>query len=161
MKIYRQSFSSKCMKRLFIILVLFLGIGVAVFLSYFNNTNLVNPITVSYYTQLKKTLKQEGYKDRLVVVCTKRSPWVNFILNKISQAELKSRHLKGEAIDILVGDVNSDGRTNGKDVDIVFHVLDTRIIKDRGGIGTYKNKSPLIKQMVHFDCRGYKARWHR
>lgn len=142
-------------------LLIGLGIAMVAFFFYFNNTNLVNPITVSYYTQLKKTLKQEGYKDRMVVVCTKRSPWVNFILNKISQAELKSRHLKGEAIDILVGDVNSDGRTNGQDVDIVFHVLDTQIIKDRGGIGTYKNKSPLIKQMVHFDCRGYNARWHR
>ena len=128
---------------------------------YFNNINLVNLTTVSYYDQLKETLKQEGYKDQMVVVCTKRSRWVNYILNKISQAELRSRHLKGEAIDILVGDVNSDGRTNGQDVDIVFHLLDTRIIKDQGGIGTYKNKSPLIKQMVHFDCRGYKARWHR
>jgi uncharacterized protein YcbK (DUF882 family) len=114
-----------------------------------------------YYSQLKETLKREGYKDQMIVVCTKRSRWVNFILNKISQAELRSRHLKGEAIDILVGDVNSDGRTNGIDVDIVFHLLDTRIIKDQGGIGTYKNKSPLIKQMVHFDSRGYKARWHR
>lgn len=149
------------MKRLFIFLSIFLGTGVAVFLSYFNNTNLVNPTTVSYYTQLKETLKQEGYKDRMIVVCTKRSRWVNYILNKISQAELRSRHLKGEAIDILVGDVNSDGRTNGIDVDIVFYLLDTRITKDQGGIGTYKNKSPLIKQMVHFDCRGYKARWHR
>lgn len=149
------------MKRLFIFLVIFIGIEVAVFLSYFNNTNLVNPITVSYYTQLKKTLKQEGYKDQMIVVCTKRSQWVNFILNKISQAELRSRHLKGEAIDILVGDVNSDGKINGQDVDIVFHVLDTQIIKDQGGIGTYKDKSILIKQMVHFDCRGYMARWHR
>jgi uncharacterized protein YcbK (DUF882 family) len=149
------------MKRLFIFLAIFIGIGVAMFLSYFNNTTLVNPIIVSYYTQLKETLKQEGYKDRMVVVCTKRSTWVNYILNKISQAELKSRHLKGEAIDILVGDVNSDGRTNGQDVDIVFYLLDIKIIKDQGGIGTYKNKSPLIKQMVHFDCRGYKARWHR
>lgn len=133
----------------------------AVFLAYFNNTRLVNPITVAYYTELKETMKREGYKDRMIVVCTKRSAWVNFILNKISQAELNSRHLKGEAIDILVGDINSDGKINGKDVDIVFQILDNEIIKGQGGIGTYKNKNILLKQMVHFDCRGYKARWHR
>lgn len=149
------------MKRLFIVLVLFLGIGVAVFLAYFNNTSLANPITVSYYTELKESLKERGFENRLVVVCTKRSKLINFILIKISQAEPKSRHLIGEAIDILVGDINSDGKTDGKDVDDVYQILDTEIVKDKGGIGTYKSKGFLTKQMVHIDCRGYRARWNR
>jgi uncharacterized protein YcbK (DUF882 family) len=116
---------------------------------------------VWYYKELKKNLVQKGYKDRLLVVCTKRNKWVNYILVKISQAEPNSIHLKGEAIDILVFDVNSDGKSDGKDVDMVYKILDTEIIKDKGGLGTYKNQGLLTTLMVHIDCRGYRSRWNR
>lgn len=36
------------------------------------------------------------------------------------------------------------------------------IIKEKGGIGTYKNQTEFFtQQMVHFDCRGYRARWNK
>ena len=136
-------------------------LSVIVFFSYFHNTRLINPVTVGYYKELKQTLKQKGFKDRVLVICTKRNEWINDIFIKISQAEPNSRHLKGEAIDILVFDINSDGKINGKDVDIVYNILDTEIIKDNGGIGAYKNQGLLSRQMVHFDCRGYRAKWNR
>ena len=42
------------------------------------------------------------------------------------------------------------------------NILDKKIIKSKGGIGTYKNESGFFnRQMIHFDSRGTKARWHR
>jgi hypothetical protein len=68
----------------------------------------------------------------------------------------------GDAIDFILFDVNDDGKSNSKDVDIVFTVLDQNIIKDKGGIGTYKSEKSFIdRQMIHIDCRGYQSRWAR
>jgi uncharacterized protein YcbK (DUF882 family) len=79
-----------------------------------------------------------------------------------SGAAKKSRHLRGDAIDIIVFDINRDGRSDSKDVDIVFSILDKKIIKSHGGIGTYKGEKTFInRQMIHIDCRGYKARWYK
>ncbi|MGB0932220.1 MAG: hypothetical protein ACPGVB_15660, partial [Chitinophagales bacterium] len=64
--------------------------------------------------------------------------------------------------DILVLDVNKDGESNDKDVDIVVDILNEKIVKNEGGIGTYKKEGSFFsRQMVHFDCRGYWARWHK
>jgi len=73
-----------------------------------------------------------------------------------------SRHLRGEAIDFIVFDVNEDGNSDHKDVDIVYEILDRKIVKNSGGIGTYKNETGFInRQMIHIDCRGSRARWAR
>ena len=75
---------------------------------------------------------------------------------------MESRHLIGDAIDFIVFDINGDGSSNSNDVDIVYDILNKQIIKDKGGIGTYKNEKSFInKQMIHIDCRGYWARWAR
>ena len=43
-----------------------------------------------------------------------------------------------------------------------YNILDKKIIKRKGGIGTYKNEEGFFnRQMIHFDSRGTKARWHR
>jgi uncharacterized protein YcbK (DUF882 family) len=106
-------------------------------------------------------LCQKGYRDNLLVVCTKRSGWINFILVKVSQAAPGSRHLKGEALDFLVLDINSDGKINSENVDIVHKIQDREIIVDKGGIGTYKHENVFTAQLVHIDCRGYRARWNK
>ena len=63
---------------------------------------------------------------------------------------------------LLFFDVNDDGKSDSKDVDIVFEILDKDIIKNKGGIGTYKNEHSFIdRQMIHIDCRGYGGRWAR
>ena len=134
----------------------------ALFFFYFNNTRLVSPKTREFYNQLKDTLKQRGLSPRLLVISTKRLKFHNDILVKISGAAKASRHLAGDAIDFIVFDVNRDGKTNSKDVSIVFDILDKDIIGDKGGIGTYKNESSFInRQMIHIDSRGYRARWAR
>lgn len=38
--------------------------------------------------------------------------------------------------------------------------MDKEIIKDKGGVGTYKNQGSFMSQMIHIDCRGTKARWN-
>jgi uncharacterized protein YcbK (DUF882 family) len=110
----------------------------------------------------KYILKQKGYSTRLLVISTKRFKWHNDIQVKFSGAAKESRHLIGDAIDFIVFDINGDGNSDNKDVDIVFNILDKIIIKDKGGIGTYKGeKSFIYRQMIHIDCRGYKSRWAR
>lgn len=140
------------------ILILLIGI---LFFSYFNNTSLANKQTVGYYNELKRALRQKGYSDNLIVISTRRFKWHNDIQVIISGAATKSRHLQGDAMDFLVFDINSDGNVNAEDVDIVYEILDKEIIKDKGGIGTYKNQNILSRQMVHIDCRDVRARWNR
>ena len=66
----------------------------------------------------------------------------------------KSRHIKGEAVDISIGDINDDGWANQKDKEIVLDLLEKKIIRAEGGIGKYPGT-----MSVHFDVRGYRARW--
>ncbi len=138
-------------------------IGIIVLFAFYSNSLInVNEKTISYYEELKKELETIGYAKKMYVISGKRFEFLNLILAKYGSAVKSSRHLKGEAIDILVLDINKDGESNSKDVDIVYGLLDKKIIKNKGGIGTYKKKSSFFtRQMVHFDCRAYKARWHR
>ena len=150
------------MKWFFRIFFLLVILGILIFIFYCNNLGLVNKQTVSYYKELKKELKDKGYQARLLVISTKRFSFHNKIQVKFSGAASKSKHLDGDAIDFLVFDVNSDGEKNSKDVDIVAGLLENKIMKDKGGIGTYKNEGSFInRQMVHIDCRKIKGRWSR
>ena len=134
----------------------------AIFFFYCNNTQLVDARTRDFYKDLKDSLQRKGLSARLLVISTKRAAWHNAMQVKFSGAANNSRHLSGDAIDFLVFDVNGDGSSNSKDVDMVFDILDNEIIKDKGGIGTYKNEHAFInRQMIHIDCRGYRARWAR
>ncbi len=65
-----------------------------------------------------------------------------------------SRHIKGEAIDMVIKDIDKNGYYEKKDKDIVLELLDKRIIKSEGGIGRYPKS-----RTVHFDVRGTRARW--
>jgi uncharacterized protein YcbK (DUF882 family) len=145
----------------FIVLVVVM-LFCSLFICYLNNTKLVNPKTLSFYNELKYELKQNGFSNNLIVISTKRFKWHNYIQVKFNGAATKSRHLVGEAIDFVIFDINRDGISDGKDVDIVCNLLDKEIIKDEGGIGTYKGENNFFnRQMIHIDCRGYRARWNR
>jgi len=137
-------------------------LAASVFLFYCNNIELVDYKTQAFYNDLKDSLQQKGFNTHLLVISTRRARWHNAIQVKFSGAAKDSRHLTGDAIDFLVFDINRDGKSDSKDVDIVFNILDKQIIKDKGGIGLYKNESSFVnRQMIHIDCRGYKARWAR
>lgn len=144
---------------LYTILVLAIS-SLAFFFLYANSLGGINQATLKYYEQLKTELVKKGFKPRILVISGKRAKWHNKLLTSFGAAK-KSQHLQGTAIDIMVLDINSDGKINGLDVDIVTKILET-LIGDKGGIGTYKTEELIWnRQMVHFDSRGRKARWKR
>lgn len=142
--------------------LIIVAIATAIFFLYCNNTSLINLKTQNFYNDLKVSLKQKGYSTSLIVISTKRVKWHNDLQVKLSGAAKESKHLAGDAMDFMVLDINYDGKRDSKDVDIVYEILDKEIIKDNGGIGTYKGETFFIdRQMIHIDCRDSKARWAR
>ena len=114
------------------------------------------------YKKLKKEIKDEGFRPKIFVISGKRWNLDNQIFTRLSGASKNSQHLNGKAIDIIILDVNEDGEVDGKDVDLVYQILEEKILNGSGGIGTYKNeKGFLNKQMIHFDLRKNKSRWNR
>ena len=102
--------------------------------------------------ELQNELEKLGHdKDAFRIVNGHRHPAYN---ENIGGAKL-SRHIKGEAVDIVVKDVDRNGYTNKKDKDIILDLLENKIIKDKGGIGLYPGSGN-----VHYDVRGTKARWN-
>ena len=129
---------------------------------YSNSLIFVQPQTKAYLYELQTELEKKDYQPAYFVISGKRYEWDNWILSKFGGAAKNSRHLNGEAIDLIVLDVNNDGTYDHLDVDIVYDILNRKIIKNKGGIGTYKNQKGFFnRQMVHFDSRGKRARWHR
>ena len=122
----------------------------------------VHDDTVDAYRALKEELTEQGYRPRLLVISGRRYWLDNKILATFGGASRNSRHLRGDAIDVVVLDVNGDGDADRADVDIVYGILERQLIRDVGGIGTYKGEHDFFsRQMVHFDLRGHRARWHR
>lgn len=75
--------------------------------------------------------------------------------NKWVGGATRSRHLHGDAVDIKVADINKDGKITQEDKKLVFAILNKKVIRNEGGIGTYKSM-PMV---IHFDTRGNRARW--
>jgi len=102
--------------------------------------------------ELRKELESQGFnKDGFVITNGHRHPRYN---EKVGGAKL-SRHIKGEAIDIHIKDIDRDKKYTKNDKDIVIQILEDKVIKDQGGIGLYPGTRSL-----HFDVRGYRARWN-
>jgi len=102
---------------------------------------------------LQEALEELGYnKEGFDIVNGFRHPAYN---EKVGGAS-KSRHILGEALDLRINDINGDGRRTQKDKQIVLDLLEKQIIKNKGGIGRYPGT-----MSVHFDVRGYKARWDK
>ena len=114
------------------------------------------------YKKLRKEIRNKGFQPKIFVISGKRWNLDNQILTRLSGASKNSQHLTGKAIDIIILDVNEDGEVDGKDVDLVYQILEEKILNGSGGVGTYKNeKGFLNKQMIHFDLRKNKSRWNR
>jgi uncharacterized protein YcbK (DUF882 family) len=61
--------------------------------------------------------------------------------------------LYGRAADLVIKDINNDGKKNQEDKTIALEILE-KIVGDKGGMGLYPGT-----MTIHIDCRGYKARW--
>jgi uncharacterized protein YcbK (DUF882 family) len=59
-------------------------------------------------------------------------------------------------VDIEIGDVDKNGKINKADKKIVLDLLENQIIGNQGGVGRYP-----WSQTVHFDVRGWYARWDK
>ena len=144
------------------ILIVFLFVVVVSVIVYANSTIGVDEQAKRYLVELTEELKTAGLRPRIWVISGRRWKIDNWLLTKLSGAASNSQHLQGKAIDIVVLDVNDDGGIDGADVDLVYEILDKKIIRSKGGIGTYKSERNFFsRQMIHFDCRGSKARWNR
>jgi hypothetical protein len=101
--------------------------------------------------ELRDELEKNGYaQDAFEVSNGYRTPEHNAAVGGAS----KSRHIKGEAVDMIIKDVNQDGRYTDADKQIVIDILERKVIKNEGGIGLYPGT-----RVVHMDIRGYRARW--
>ena len=101
--------------------------------------------------ELKLELGKKGFDpDGFVVRDGHRHPAHNKLIGGAS----RSQHIAGKAVDIVITDINQDGKANKIDKQIVLDLLDKKVIQDLGGIGRYPGT-----MVVHFDVRGKKARW--
>lgn len=122
----------------------------------------VDEATVATYRDLQQKVTESGHDPKFFILSGRRFWLDNKLLTAFGGASKNSRHLQGDALDIIVLDVNGDGTADRADVDIIHRNLDDDLIRDRGGLGTYKNESGFLnRQMVHFDLRGHRARWNR
>ena len=101
--------------------------------------------------ELRTALAQNGYeKEGFEVRHGYRTPKHN---ERVGGAS-KSRHIMGEAVDMVISDVNKDGKYTDEDKQIVLDVLERSVINNQGGIGKYPGT-----RTVHMDVRGHRARW--
>ncbi|MEO1516348.1 MAG: hypothetical protein AAFV95_15095 [Bacteroidota bacterium] len=101
--------------------------------------------------ELQNLLYRKGFnQDGFTIVEGFRHPRINVE----SGGTAASRHLLGQAVELEIGDINGNGKADKEDKDLLLGLLEEQIIGDMGGIG--HNPGTMS---VHFDVRGYKARW--
>lgn len=111
---------------------------------------LVDPRLVRTLVRLRHWLKKEGYDpDGYVVREGFRPP----TLNEDVGGAPKSRHIYGEAVDLVRGDLDRDGDEDQDDKAILLRAAEA-VIGNRGGVGRYPGS-----ETVHIDVRGRRARW--
>jgi len=101
--------------------------------------------------KLQHSLKEKGYNpDAFWIRYGHRHPKKNEEANGAGS----SKHIKGQAIDMVIEDINNDGKYTEEDKEIVLRIVDKEVIRNKGGIGRYPGT-----RTVHIDTRGTKARW--
>lgn len=114
-------------------------------------------------------INQRGFNvDTFHIISGYRTPHYNKYLGNKDL----SRHIFGDAADIIIDvcpkdgymdDLNSDGKINYKDADILYDIIE-KVYERReyeefvGGLGLYRRTSKH-SPFIHIDTRGYKARW--
>lgn len=75
-------------------------------------------------------------------------------LNRLRGGASLSQHVWGRAVDLVIEDINMDGKANQDDKTIVLEFAE-KIVGNKGGIGMYPGT-----MTVHMDSRGKRARWN-
>jgi len=111
---------------------------------------LVNKKLLYRILDLKKALEKNGYnKNGFRVRESFRPP----VLNEAVGGARGSQHMYGNAADLIVRDVDNNGKVDVKDKQILLELLE-KIIGNSGGIGRYPGTTS-----IHIDVRGFRARW--
>ncbi len=122
---------------------------------YFSDTELylgIDKRILHKALELQHLLSEKGLnKDGFKIRSGHRTP----VHNERVGGASKSRHIKGEALDLIIGDINNDHVYTVEDKEIVLKLCKNKIIGNKGGIGLYPGT-----KVVHIDVRGYKARWN-
>ena len=101
--------------------------------------------------KLQQQLEAKGYDpDGFRITYGHRHPQRNEAVKGASS----SKHILGQAIDLVVYDINKDGKYSDVDKQILLDIAEKQVIADKGGIGRYPGT-----RTVHLDVRGYRARW--
>jgi uncharacterized protein YcbK (DUF882 family) len=109
---------------------------------------------------IENEISKRGYKNNWFIISGRRNLWYNNILPNSSK---DSYHLKGDAVDIYVIDINYDGVFNSKDIKIFESVnkyVESIHPELTGALGTYTTKGYFTRHMIHIDTRGYKKRYN-
>jgi len=101
--------------------------------------------------EIQDALEKMGHDRNAFVV---RSGYRHPRYNEQIKGASKSRHIKGEAVDMSIRDINQDGKYTDEDKQIVLKLAE-KIIGNKGGVGLYPGT-----RSVHIDVRGYRARWN-
>lgn len=122
--------------------------------------------------QVLALVNEKGIRtDSFEIMSGFRTPWYN---RAIGNRTTFSRHVYGGAADIFIDvpprdgvmdDLNGDGRSNKRDADYLYDLLDGWKSKPRwarliGGLASYR-ATAAHGPFVHVDARGYRARWGR
>lgn len=106
---------------------------------------------IKAYFHLTEELKLSKWNpEALKINSGYRSPNQN---DHVSGAR-NSMHLYGKALDLRIGDINNDHQTNLLDKNLVYNIMDKKVIKYKGGLGFYPGT-----MILHMDTRGKYARW--
>lgn len=101
--------------------------------------------------ELQKELQKKGYnQDGFWIRYGHRTPKHNAAVNGAGS----SRHILGEAADLVIEDINQDGKYTEEDKEIVLELVNNKIIGNKGGVGRYPGT-----RTIHIDVRGKRARW--
>jgi hypothetical protein len=121
---------------------------------YFQNNEsylCINDKIIESLFLLQDKLVALGYNPKALVINSGyRSPAHNL---EVKGATM-SQHLFGKAIDLRIGDINNDGRADQIDKQIVYKILNSSVIANKGGLGFYPKT-----MILHMDVRGVNARW--
>ena len=114
---------------------------------------LIDKRVLYKYIEMCDILEKKGYNpDNIKVTAGHRNP----AFNDQAQGAYKSQHLVGKALDFDVGDINMNGVANMEDKEIVYEILNKKILKSKGGIGKYS----WDPHGLHIDVRsGRPSRW--
>ncbi|MCB0629505.1 MAG: D-Ala-D-Ala carboxypeptidase family metallohydrolase [Saprospiraceae bacterium] len=114
---------------------------------------LIDQKLLTKMLEFQQELEKQQYDSRAFTIrYSHRHPQFNEAVNGVGN----SQHILGKAVDIVIGDINRDGEYSVEDKRIVLDVLENTVIRAAGGVGRYPGT-----RTVHFDTRGYRARWDR